>query len=176
MPHPCPRPTGSLLDTYAASGAYTDCYCADVPGGVTLAHYVESFYTGRLFKLERLLLRWFASRPSTDADACQVARGERDDFAAWRVEGRTEDQLLMCDMLGRTRSWFMVAPAPGAGRPGTRLYFGSAVTPMRDPAGGALHMVPTFRALLGLHRMYSRLLLAAARDRVARHPPATAGQ
>ncbi len=173
MPHPCPRPTHSLLDAYAASGAYTDCYCADVPGHVPFAHYIESFYTGRLFKLERLLLRWFAARPSTDADAGQLARGERADFAAWRVEGRTESQLLMCDFSGRTRSWFMVEPCGTDALPGTRLYFGSAVIPVPDPSSGAPRMGATFRALLGFHRLYSRALLAAARNRIDRRPPAT---
>ncbi len=168
MPHPCPRPPGSLLNTYAASGAYTDCYGADAPGTVSLAHYVETFYTGRLFKLERLLLRWFAARSSTDADAGQVARGERADFAAWRVEGRAGDQLLMCDFAGRTRSWFMVAPDDAAAGARTRLYFGSAVVPLRDARTGASRMGWAFQALLGFHRLYSRALLSQAVSRLSR--------
>gem|GEM_PF-337145 len=168
MPHPCPRPPASLLDHYAASGAYTDCYCADVPGDMSLAQYVETFYTGPVFRLERLLLRWFASRPSTDADARQVARGERDDFAAWQVEGRAADQLLMCDFKGRTRSWFRVAASGASAASGTRLYFGSAVVPVPDPRTGAASMGWTFKVLLGFHRLYSRVLLGAAASRLAR--------
>jgi hypothetical protein len=166
MPQPCQRPDGSLLDAYVVSGAYTDCYCADVPSNVTFAHYVETFYTGRLFKLERLLLRWFVARPSSDVDARQVARGERAEFAAWHVEGRAADQLLMCDFAGRTRSWFMVAPVTVAGRPGTRLYFGSAVVPLLDARTGAKRMGWPFKALLGFHRLYSRALLGSASARL----------
>ena len=163
-------PSTALLATYAASGAYTDCYRTALPRGVALAEFVEAFYTGRVFKLERLLLRLFARRPSTDAEARAVARGETTRFAAWDVEERMPDQLLMCDMAGRTRSWFMVAPAPGAA-PGTLLHFGSAVVPVRDRATGQARMGWLFAALLGFHRLYSRVLLAAARDRLRRALP-----
>lgn len=39
-----PLPPDALLATYAAQGAYTDCYATDVAGAVTRADYVESFY------------------------------------------------------------------------------------------------------------------------------------
>jgi hypothetical protein len=166
---PADLPVDALLRRYHDAGAYTDCWATRVDGDVDLAEYVEAFYTGRVFKLERLLLRWFAARPSSDADAGRVARGEQAHFAAWTVEGRAGDQLLMCDMAARTRSWFMVAPGDDAqaGGGATRLYFGSAVVPMRD-AAGAPRMGSAFRALLGFHRLYSRVLLSAARSRVLR--------
>ena len=66
------------------------------------------------------------------------------------------ERLLMCDVAGSTRSWLMTAPA---GK-GTRLYFGSAV--VRSRQGGL------FRALLGFHQLYSRILLRAAASRVLR--------
>ncbi len=171
----CTLPEDALLRRYADGSGHVDCYVAEVALDVGLARYVEAFYTGRVFKLERLLLRWFAHRPSTDADARAVARGERAAFAAWTVEARDPHQLLMCDMLGRTRSWFMVAPGAVAGTPGTRLYFGSAVVPVRDPRSGELRMGGIFRALLGFHRLYSRVLLSAARSRVLRGLPAAPG-
>jgi hypothetical protein len=172
---PTDLPVDALLRRYADAGAYTDCWATRVDGDVDLAAYVEAFYTGRVFKLERLLLRWFAARPSSDADAGRVARGEQAHFAAWSVEGRAGDQLLMCDMAARTRSWFMVAPGGDARAGGganasggaTRLYFGSAVVPRRD-AAGAPRMGGAFRALLGFHRVYSRVLLSAARARILR--------
>jgi hypothetical protein len=74
-----------------------------------------------------------------------------DTFAAWSVEAHTGNQLLMCDFQGRTRSWFMVS--------GTRLLFGSAVVPVTVTES-------RFRWLLGLHRLYSRALLRAARSRL----------
>jgi hypothetical protein len=164
-------PAHALLQRYAGTGAYTDCYAARVAGDVDLARFVEAFYTGRVFRLERLLLRWFAARPSSDADARRVARGEQDHFAAWTVEGRAADQLLMCDMAGRTRSWFMVAPGDGShgdggGARSTWLHFGSAVVPLRDTRTGSARMGGAFRALLGFHRVYSRVLLRAAARRV----------
>lgn len=159
---PCPLPPDALLRKYAASGAFTDCYAVDVRARVTQAQFVEAFYCGRLFRLERLLLRLFQSRASTDAQARALAAGQADAFAAWRVEERRPDQLLMCDIGGRTRSWLMTVPE-GAG---TRLYFGSAVVPVRDPRTGEARMGRLFDALLGFHGLYSRLLLAGARSRL----------
>ena len=152
---------------YTRSGAYTDCYVTEIPRRVSQAAYVEAFYTGTLFKLERLLLGALASRPSTDVQAKDVASGAIDVFAAWRVEERTEDQLLMCDLGGRTRSWFMAAPT--AGNPAsTRLYFGSGVVPLLDKKSGQAKLGFTFKALLGFHQLYSQALLSAARSRLSR--------
>jgi hypothetical protein len=74
-----------------------------------------------LFKLERLLLARLVSKSSTDAQAGQLACGTLDSFAAWSVEERREDQLLMCDFPGRTRSWLMVSAMEGENSEGTRL-------------------------------------------------------
>lgn len=164
MIQPCELPDEALLRQYRESGAYTDCFRVEVAGAVSQAQYIEAFYTTWLFKFERLLLGWFASRPSTDVEARALAAGETDAFAAWRVEGRTPDQLLMCDLQGRTRSWLLsVATQDGSS---TRLYFGSAVVPVTDPRSGRKAMGLAFRALLGFHKVYSRLLLGAARSRV----------
>lgn len=142
-------PADALLQKYAQSGAYTDCFSTTVTRQITLAEFVEAFYTTWLFKLERLILRVAVSRPSTDAQAQALARNQLDKFAAWYVEDRAGQQLLMCDFRDHTRSWFMVESG--------KLYFGSAVVPIERPA---------FRWLLGLHRLYSRALLAAARSRL----------
>lgn len=133
-----------------------------------MAHsqFVEAFYTGAVFKLERLLIRWLLSRPSTDTEVRQLASGERETFSAWRVEARTDDQLLMCDIAGSTRSWLMVAPLEGSA--GTRLLFGSAVVSAIDKRTGQRRMGVMFRLLLGFHKAYSRVLLSAARSRLER--------
>ncbi|WP_426163136.1 hypothetical protein [Pseudoduganella sp. R-34] len=149
-------PEDALLQRYREQGAYTDCFAIDVPEQVAHAAYVEAFYTTAVFKLERLLLALFVARPSRDVEARELARGQRQHFSAWSVEGRAADQLLMCDVAGSTRSWLMAAPAGQ----GTRLYFGSAVVHSRQ--GGL------FRALLGFHQLYSRILLRAAASRVRR--------
>lgn len=156
----CPLPAGALLARYAAPRAYADCFVAGIDGRVALDVFVEAFYTAWLFRIERWLLALLLSKPSSDADARRVANGEQSAFAAWHVEDRAPDQLLMCDMAGRTRSWFMVVPASG----GTRLHFGSAVVPTRS--SGRMRMGLVFRLLLGFHRLYSRALLHSARARL----------
>jgi len=160
---PCPLPSGALLGRYADTG-YVDCYTATVTRGVSQAEFVEAFYTGGIFKLERWLLKLLVAKPSTDEQARQLAAGERGDFAAWRVEDRATDQLLMCDIGGRTRSWLMATADAGGGA--TRLYFGSAVVPGRRPSAGKPRMGIVFKALLGFHKVYSRMLLAAAHARL----------
>jgi hypothetical protein len=164
----CPLPPDALLASYRAAGAYTDCYCCEFPGAVTPAQYIEAFYTTYVFKLERLILRWAVSRPSTDSEARQLAAGAIDAFSAWRVESRTENQLLMCDMHGRTRSWFMAVPVSRDAQVGsfTRLYFGSAVVPVTDSRSGKRSMGWVFGALLGFHRIYSIVLLRVAKSRL----------
>ena len=142
-------PESALLHEYVQSGAYTDCFSTDILSKVSLAEFVEAFYTTWLFKLERFILKVAVKKPSTDTEARQLSLGELDRFAAWYVEGRAEHQLLMCDFRDQTRSWFMVTPG--------RLYFGSAVVPVDRPS---------YKMLLGLHRLYSRALLAAAKSRL----------
>ena len=168
--HPAELPAGALLQSCREAGAYADCYVCEVRGLVSHAAFVEAFYTTRLFKLERFILRWLARRPASDADARRLAEGTADGYSAWRVEGRSGNQLLLADFTGRTRSWLMVAPVPdGSGPKHTRLYFGSAVVPRRSRgAHGKTSMGFGFHALLGFHRLYSRLLLTAARSRVMR--------
>jgi hypothetical protein len=63
----------------------------------------------------------------------------------------------------------MATPIAGNGS-ATRLYFGSAVLPTRTKSGEA-RMSAAFTALLGFHRLYSRLLLAAAVARLSRSGP-----
>lgn len=164
--HRCDLPADALLQRHAGAGAYADCYAVDVAGRVSHAAFVEAFYTTWVFKLERLVLRLFASRPSTDDEARQLAAGTRDSFAAWSVEGRAADQLLLGDFTGRTKSWLMVAAAEGTASPKTRLYFGSAVVPVRGRRTGEASLGWVFRALLGFHQLYSRILLGAARVRL----------
>lgn len=164
----CELPAKALLQTYRASGAYTDCYFVDIDQPVSQAAYIESFYTTWVFQLERWLLGRFVGRPSTDAEAGALAAGERETFAAWRTEGRDSEQLLLCDFQGRTRSWLMSTNVPGEAMPHTRLWFGSAVVPVRDPRTGRSGLGFAFRALLGFHRFYSRVLLRATVTRLRR--------
>jgi hypothetical protein len=157
---PCAVPPDTLLANCQRKGAYADCYVTEFERAIALPEYVEAFYTTPLFKVERLILRLLVSRPSSDLDAKALATGNANTFAAWNVEGRGTDQLLLADVSGKTRSWLMVEPASGGQH--TRLYFGSAIIPGRNGQLGW-----SFRLLLGFHKFYSRALLRAARRRLA---------
>lgn len=163
---PCALPPESFLLRYRQAGGYADCYSVDLPVRTTQARFIEAFYTTRLFKLERTLLAWTVKKPSTDAQARQLSQGNVDSFAAWSVERQSGDQLLLCDLHGRTRSWLMVAHADVAAGACSRLYFGSAVVPKASSASGPARLGTLFRLLLGFHRLYSKMLLEAARARL----------
>ena len=169
--HRCELPQGALLGKYQHEGAFADCYVTEIARRVSHAEYVEAFYTTPPFKLERLLLGWFVSRPSTDLQARQLASGTLSAFAAWNVEARSANQLLMSDFQCRTRSWLMVTSVDGNASEVTRLYFGSAVVPGASARSGTRTLGFTFRLLLGFHKLYSRALLSAAKSRLARPQP-----
>jgi hypothetical protein len=160
-------PTQSLLSGYIGPCAYVDCYTTEIPGPVTHPQFIEAFYTTWLFKLERLLLGLFASRPSTDEQAKQLAHGERASFAAWRVEATAPNEILLS--AGRTRSWLMVVPS--AGTAATRLMFGSAVVHPAPSESGRSKLGAVFIALLPFHKVYSRALLLSAKSRLLRQAP-----
>ena len=161
-----PLPDTALLVADRERGAYVDGYVVDVERVVTHQQLVAAFYTTWLFKVERWILAWAVAKPSTDAQARQLAAGAVDAFAAWTVERRTPDQVLMVDFNGATKSWLMVQPLADAQRPMTRLWFGSAVVARRRSGAGGMPW--GYRVLLGFHRLYSRLLLRAAARRVSR--------
>lgn len=162
--HTSPAPTNALIHKYTSMpGAYTDSYDTDLPRQITFPEYIRAFYTTPLFKLERLILR-LVRKPSTDEEARGLADGERDSFAAWTVEARAENQILMCDFAGSTRSWLMTIPIEN----GTRLYFGSVVVPHRMSKDGRPSLGIFFQALLGFHKVYSVLLLRSAWSRLLR--------
>ena len=154
-----PAPENAYLHKYTSMpGAYTDSYLTEIPAQVSFSDYVFAFYTTPLFKVERLILKLLVRKPSTDKDARELADGVRAQFAAWTVEARSADQILMCDFAGSTRSWLMTVPT----ETGTRLYFGSVVVPHRISKEGKPSLGFFFTALLGFHKIYSVLLLHSA--------------
>ena len=162
----CPVPANTMLDRYSIDGAYVDCYSTEVSGQVSFHEFIFSFYTTFLFKLERTILKWTVSKPSTDALARQLSDGEIETFAAWHVENRSNNEILMCDFSGRTRSWLMTVPVNTASHVRTCLYFGSTVMPVKNLKTGKLSLGPVFQALLGFHKIYSILLLYSASRRI----------
>ena len=162
--HRCSLPPDAFLQRYAGNVGYADCFRVDVPGTIGLGRYVEAFYTTQLFKAERAVLS-LAGHPSSDAEAAVAAKGEASRFATWHVEARADDQLLMCDVTGRSRSWFQVA----SNRDGdTTLYFGTVVTSVETGVAGRKSMGLAFNVLMPVHILYSRALLAAAKRKIAR--------
>jgi hypothetical protein len=162
-------PQDSLLTTYRGGarpdrwGHQGDCFSVAVDRVVSLADFVFAFYTSPVFRIERLILAVVARAKSSDSDARAVAEGLSQEFAIWRVAVRTETQLLMCDRYEKTRSWFRVLPTGGGS---TVLQFGSAVAAQRNSQTGAVTMSLGFRWLMGVHVLYSRVLLASARKRL----------
>ena len=162
----CSIPDDALLNNYLGEGTYTDCYVTEIHGTVSQARFVTAFYTTSVFKLERFILKIAVSKPSTDDQAKHLAAGSIDAFAAWNVEARSENQLLMSDFHRRTRSWLMIVPVSSTNGTCTRLYFGSAVVPVKHSKTDKLILGFGFRALLGFHKLYSIVLLYAARSRL----------
>ena len=177
----CSLPDDALLQKYrhtpagGTASTYTDCYGAHVSGNVSLADYVYAFYTSWLFRLERWILQCLVHKPSTDHAARELAGGVISQFAAWHVEARTSNQLLMCDFLYRTRSWFMAEALSEAGVSFTVLRFGSAVVPAVSKDSGKARTGLAYRVLLPFHRLYSRLLLRAALSRLRREAKQVSG-
>ncbi len=167
----CSLPENAILNKYnagsksAAVQAYTDCYTVRLKKSVVLSDFVLAFYTTPIFRLERVILKYLAAKPSTDHQAKLVANGLTDTFAAWHVEHRTGNQLLMCDFAERTRSWFMVTE--NTTNPGqTLLWFGSAVVSRENKKTGKQELSSGFNILLGFHKLYSRILLRSAKIRL----------
>lgn len=161
-----PLPAHTLLDRYSTDGAYTDCYWTEVPGQISFPEYIFTFYTTPLFRLERSILKLLVAKPSTDMQARQLADSSIAIFAAWQVEDRNENELLLCDFRGRTRSWLMTVPINTGNGARTQLYFGSAVVPKSNPKTGELSLGFGYQSLLSFHKIYSVLLLYSARQRL----------
>ena len=119
---------------------------------------MAAFYTTPVFKLERWLLAQLLRLPSTDQQAHSLAGGTTSRFSAWNVESRRPDQIVLA--AGRTRSWLMVSGSL-ASQGATTLYFGSAVVPLKNGGLGW-----QFDASLLFHKLYSRILLASAVQRL----------
>jgi hypothetical protein len=159
-----PLPDGALLARYRdMPGAYTDCYSTVVEPQVTVEAFIAAFYTTPLFKCERFVL-FLIGRGTTDAIVRALAAGKVNAFAAWTVEGRGENELLVCDFVGLTRSWLMAVPREN----GTRLYFGTAAVPRSSDRSGNPRPGWGFRFFAPLHVIYAKALLRSAAKKVVR--------
>ena len=152
-----PAPENTFLKNYFLDGNYVDCYVTTIDKQISFPEFIFAFYTTWLFKTEAFILTHTVKKPSSDVEAKKLANAEVDKFAAWTVESRSENQMLMCDFVGRTRSWFMAENVEDK----TKLYFGSAVVPKKR--GEGLGFI--FIILLGFHQIYSILLLWSAKSK-----------
>jgi hypothetical protein len=160
-------PGNALLARYRDMlGAYTDCYSVGVEPEISAAQFIEAFYTTALFKCERFVLM-LIGRGCNDADIRALAAGQKNAFAAWTVEERADEQLLVCDFVGLTRSWLMVGVRLDGGC-GSQLYFGSAVVPSARDKAGNPRPTAGFRLLQPIHAFYARALLRAAASKLSR--------
>ena len=157
-------PINCLLTTQGMPHDYRDCFAVDLPMAIQLEAYIAAFYTTWLFKLERIFLG-LAGHPSTDQQAIDLAQGQLQAYAAWTLDARQPDQILMRDITGVTCLWLMAVSSAS----GTRLYLGSGVKAMQCRADGSMALPFGYRALMGLHVLYSKALLATTASKLARH-------
>lgn len=153
-------PTTSLLYEYeTVKGGYCDCYVVDTQGDANLQNYISVFFETWIFKLELKLLSLFGLNRDRPDQVKQLAEGCVKTFAAWKVEGRTENDLLLAVGTGPIRTWLRVeAHSENA----VRFYFGSALLPLRTDRNGHPRLDAISMVLLPFHKLYSRILLRAA--------------
>lgn len=155
----CSAPENTFLEKYLIDRNYVDCYVTTIDRQVSFSEFIFAFYTTWLFKVEAFILKYTVKKSSSDIEAKKLANAEVDKFAAWTVENRNQNEMLMCDFVGRTRSWFMIEKVEAK----TKLYFGSAVVPKKR--GEGLGFI--FILLLGFHQIYSVLLLYFAKRKLS---------
>lgn len=163
-----------MLNNYAEqTNTYTDCFVTDIPQPVSINDFIVAFFTTPVFRLERAILSLTKSAPSTDQDIKDLAAGKSERLATWRIEEKQDNQLLLTVTGGQVRTWLMTEPhTPEHGH--TRLFFGSAVIPKEVQSDGKSEMGFLFRALLGFHKIYSRILLWSAKRQIKNSISATA--
>ena len=162
----CELPHDALLREYVTGSNFTDCYVARIRKRIVLHEFVSAFYSSPLFTLERLILKWVFSKPSNRSDIEELANGTATTFAAWSVEARRPDELLLKDYLGRTRSWLKCEPVAADDKPQTAVFFGSAVVFSNGIKSSERRSDALFRALLPFHKLYSRALLWSAKRKL----------
>ncbi len=175
---PISVPPGSLLAEFGAPDAYRDCFAREVAEVVKLPQLIERFYCSAAFRPERVLLG-LIKRGASSEDARRLARGEIDEFAAWKVVSRKDANNGLVAEHGepeyslserartpaleakiynhaqillrdfRGATASWLAVEPLPGD-GTRLLFGSWVG---QPDRGLV------KALMPFHRLYSKVLL-----------------
>lgn len=150
-------PKATLIANQAELGFFTDCFCTEIFGQFELSDYITAFYTSPIFRIERFLLRLAPKGRSTDQDVAALAAGQAKQLAIWTEEFRRSDEVLM--NAGKTKSWLHLKSTDQ----GSTLYFGTVVLPEKPKnADESPRMGKGFELFMGLHRLYSRVLLRSA--------------
>ena len=120
-------PTSAYVNCYVGQDkTLIDCYRINVLHEVSLEDFVGQFYRGRLFKIERWVIKTFTGHPSSDTQIDSLLSQRSANLSAWTQEFRGSTELVMCDYQKRTCSWFMTEKQAGGG---TGLYFGTVLKP-----------------------------------------------
>ncbi|MBE7636584.1 hypothetical protein GUA87_06980 [Sneathiella sp. P13V-1] len=155
-----PLPDPSFMQLYKDTlGCQVDCFCVEVPTPITMEQYITAFFDSPVFKLERFILKIAAKSPTTRQGVENLASGKSDQFAMWKVEQRSENELLLAVQNSPIRTWLTLRPGEDDT---THLYFGSAVLPEETDKLGNPRTGFLFRALGWFHEGYSKVLLWAA--------------
>ncbi|WP_191601532.1 hypothetical protein [Marinomonas algicola] len=154
-------PEVALSARYRENGAFVDCYSVDVPKEISLEKYIQAFYTTPLFKIERTILSLATLKATSDKDAIRLSTNQTRHYSIWTVENRVDNQILLADVTGKTKSWLMVQELKSGKSSITRLYFGSVVVPKGVSKNGQASFGFVFHLLSQFHKTYSRALLNA---------------
>jgi len=155
-------PSSALLYGHVERGEYADAFYTDITYSADLSEYIRAFYSSRVMRVERFILK-FIGKPSSADQVEKLATGEISELAVWSVAERRKNEILLPDSYDRTCSWLMVS-YPSTGK--TRLHFGTGVHRMRQQGEGATSLNLFFRATIGFHLLYSKVLLRSARNQL----------
>ncbi|MGB0960250.1 MAG: hypothetical protein ACPGVK_08370, partial [Halocynthiibacter sp.] len=104
-----------------------------------------------------------ARQKPSDRDLLHLASGDGDQFAMWRVEARTDCQILMRVGESPIRTWLMLDEQTAREEEGRlRLYFGSSVLPKGHDGEGRPKVGAIYDVFSGFHKLYSKVLLWSA--------------
>lgn len=153
-------PETAFLARYEAQpDTHTDCFQVTLPKHIPLEDFINAFFNSLLFRIERLILKLTVKKPSTDEDIAKLANGTSDTMAAWQLEQRDENQILLEVPQTPIRTWLMRRTDGDH----THLYFGSAILPSRKDRHGKPAMGHLFFVLTWFHILYARALLYLAK-------------
>ncbi|WP_299348261.1 hypothetical protein [uncultured Shimia sp.] len=153
-------PRASLLQQFVEMpGCHADAFAVPADAATELADYIRAMFDSPVFRAERMVLAAFGKKSSSAEEVAALAAGEGQTMALWSTLQRNGHELLLEVRRGAVRTWLMVEPRPGSD---AHLWFGTAIVP--EPAKGDAppQIALGFRAFMGVHKLYSRVLLWAA--------------